>query len=99
MIGQIHQSHAVGGANGSTMVTGSHPSWSGLFHLGFFLVHSYEQIGLYQFSTVNHVIGHGLMAGNIACKKLQLAKSPIADVTFNLKSKPDLRISQDSRSK
>jgi hypothetical protein len=36
-------------------VTGSHPSWSSLLHLGFFLVHSYERVGLYQFSTkVNH---------------------------------------------
>jgi hypothetical protein len=34
--------------------TGSHPSWSSLLHLGFFLVHSYERVGLYQFSTVNH---------------------------------------------
>ncbi len=35
-------------------VTGSHPNWSSLLHLGFFLVHSYERVGLYQFSTVNH---------------------------------------------
>ncbi len=34
--------------------TGSHPSWSSLLHLGFFQVHSYERVGLYQFSTVNH---------------------------------------------
>jgi hypothetical protein len=36
------------------VATGSHPSWSSLLHLGFFLVHSYERVGLYQFSTVNH---------------------------------------------
>ena len=35
-------------------LTGSHPSWSSLLHLGFFLVHSYERVGLYQVSTVNH---------------------------------------------
>ncbi len=45
------------------------------------------------------VIGHGIMAGNIARLLLQFAKSPIADVRFDLKSKPDLRISRDSRSR
>ncbi len=41
-------------ARGATL-TGSHPtSWSSLLHLGFFLIHSYERVGLYQFSTVNH---------------------------------------------
>ncbi len=34
--------------------TGCHPGWSSLLHLGFFLVHSYKRVGLYQFSTVNH---------------------------------------------
>jgi hypothetical protein len=46
----------VGGGNPkrrTTRPTGPHPSWS-LLHLGFFLVHSYERVGLYQFSTVNH---------------------------------------------
>jgi hypothetical protein len=33
---------------------GSHPSWSSLLHLGFFLVHSYKHVGFDQFSTVNH---------------------------------------------
>ncbi len=45
------------------------------------------------------VIGHGIVAGNISCKMLRFAKSPIADVRFDLKSKPDLRISRDLRSK
>jgi hypothetical protein len=41
------------------------------------------------------VIGHGIMAGNI----LRFAKLPIANVRFDLKSKPDLQISKDLRSK
>jgi hypothetical protein len=45
------------------------------------------------------VIGHGIMAGNIARKMSQFAKLPIADVRFDLKSKPDLQISRDLRSK
>jgi hypothetical protein len=45
------------------------------------------------------VIGHGIMVGNIACSMSQFAKSPIADVRFDLKLKPDLRISKDLRSK
>jgi hypothetical protein len=36
----------------SRQLTGCHPSWSSLIHLGFFLVHSYACVGLYQFSTV-----------------------------------------------
>jgi hypothetical protein len=39
------------------------------------------------------------MVGNIACYKLQFAKLPIADVRFDLNSKPDLKILQDLRSK
>jgi hypothetical protein len=34
--------------------TGCDLSWSSLLHLGFFLVHSYGRIGLYQFSTIIH---------------------------------------------
>jgi hypothetical protein len=35
-------------------LTGCDPSWSSLLRLGFFLVHSYTCVGLYQFSTVIH---------------------------------------------
>jgi hypothetical protein len=45
------------------------------------------------------VIGHGIVAGNISHFMSQFAKSPITDVRFDLKSKPDLRILRDSRSK
>ncbi len=36
------------------------------------------------------VISHGIVAGNISRYMLQFAKSPIADVRFNLKAKLDL---------
>jgi hypothetical protein len=39
------------------------------------------------------------MAGNIARLMLRFAKSPIVDVRFDLKSKLDLRILRDMRSK
>jgi hypothetical protein len=45
------------------------------------------------------VMGHGIVAGNISCQMMRFAESPIADVRFNLKSKLDLRISRDLRSK
>jgi hypothetical protein len=39
------------------------------------------------------------MVGNIARSKPGFAKLPIADVRFDVKSKPDLRILQDLISK
>ncbi len=50
-------------------------------------------------TVAGSVICHGIIAGNIVAKCRNLLKLPIADVRFDLKSKPDLQISRDSRSK
>jgi hypothetical protein len=51
--------------------TGSHPSWSSLLHLGFFLVHSYVGIGLCLYSTVTY------------CQPVQKNKKPKKSLCYS----------------